>query len=201
MSKLFCIMGKSASGKDTIFKRLIQDPELHLKTVVSYTTRPKRENEQDGVEYFFVSKEQLETLKNEGKVIECRDYETVHGIWSYFTVNDGQIDFSTEESSVIIGTLESFQQIQAYYGKEYVIPIYIHIEDGLRLTRALEREKKQEEPRYAELCRRFLADTVDFSEEKIHACGIERMYENVDMDVCIENIRKDILKLQSGQYS
>lgn len=45
--------------------------------------------------------------------------------------------------------------------------IYIEVEDGERLARALHREGKQEEPRYEEMCRRFLADQVDFSEEKI----------------------------------
>ena len=94
MSKLFCIMGKSASGKDTIFKRLVQDEVLNLKTVVSYTTRPMREGEQEGVEYHFVSPQTLETLRNEGRVIECRDYHTVLGLWNYFMVDDGQIDFS-----------------------------------------------------------------------------------------------------------
>ena len=83
MSKLFCIMGKSASGKDTIFKRLVQDRELDLKTVVSYTTRPMREGEQEGVEYHFVSPRMLSAFRDKGQVIECRDYHTVHGLWSY----------------------------------------------------------------------------------------------------------------------
>lgn len=94
MSKLFCIMGKSASGKDTIFKRLVKDRELDLKTVVSYTTRPMREGEREGVEYHFVSPQMLRDFREEGRVIECRDYHTVHGLWSYFMVDDGQIDFS-----------------------------------------------------------------------------------------------------------
>ena len=69
MSKLFCIMGKSASGKDTIFKRLVQDEALNLKTVVSYTTRPMREGEQEGVEYYFVSPKTLNSLRDSGRVI------------------------------------------------------------------------------------------------------------------------------------
>ena len=72
MSKLFCIMGKSASGKDTIFKRLVQDEALNLKTVVSYTTRPMREGEQEGVEYYFVSPKTMKSLRDRGRVIECR---------------------------------------------------------------------------------------------------------------------------------
>lgn len=197
MSKLFCIMGKSASGKDTIFKKLTQDENLDLKRVVSYTTRPMREGEQEGVEYHFVTAQRLEELQKEGKVIECRDYSTVHGIWSYFTVDDGQVNFSLNQDSIIIGTLESYQKIRTYFGKANVIPLYIHVEDGLRLERALERERQQEEPGYAELCRRFLADAQDFSEEKMAACEIDRIYENIDIEQCLNDIRKDILKFRN----
>lgn len=197
MSKLFCIMGKSASGKDTIFKKLTQDENLDLKRVVSYTTRPMREGEQEGMEYHFVTAQRLEELQKEGKVIECRDYSTVHGIWSYFTVDDGQVNFSLNQDSIIIGTLESYQKIRTYFGKANVIPLYIHVEDGLRLERALERERQQEEPGYAELCRRFLADAQDFSEEKMAACEIDRIYENIDIEQCLNDIRKDILKFRN----
>ena len=82
MAKIYFVLGKSCSGKDTIFQRLKNDESLKLKTVVGYTTRPMRAGEQDGVEYFFVSQERLQQLKENGKVIECRDYNTVHGIWS-----------------------------------------------------------------------------------------------------------------------
>lgn len=198
MSKLFCIMGKSASGKDTIFKKLTQDENLNLKRVVSYTTRPMREGEQEGVEYHFVTAQRLEELQKEGKVIERRDYSTIHGIWSYFTVDDGQINFSLNQDSIIIGTLESYQKIRMYFGKENVIPLYIHVEDGLRLGRALERERQQEEPGYAEMCRRFLADVQDFSEEKMAACEIDRIYENIDLEQCLNDIQKDILKFRNA---
>ena len=201
MSKLFCIMGKSASGKDTIYKRLIQDETLGLKTIVSYTTRPMREGEQDGVEYHFVSEEKLAELKAEGKVIECRDYDTVHGIWSYFTADDGQVDFSGDQDSIIIGTLESYAKIRIFYGKDHVVPIYVNVEDGERLSRALNREKQQEQPKYQEMCRRFLADAKDFSEEKLRACEIEKIYQNIDMDVCLNEIRNDILEFRNREDS
>ena len=201
MSKLFCIMGKSASGKDTIFKRLVQDEALNLKTVVSYTTRPMREGEKEGVEYHFVSPQTLETFRNEGRVIECRDYHTVHGLWNYFMVDDGQIDFSGPRDLIIIGTLESYQKIRNFFGKEHVSPIYIYVEDGLRLSRALEREKQQAVPGYAEMCRRFLADMEDFSGERLKQCEIEHRYENVDMEICLKEIRKDILKFRDNEVS
>ena len=94
MGKLFCMMGKSASGKDTIFKAIVSDQSLGLHTVIPYTTRPVREGEAEGVEYWFVNEEQFQQFKADGKIIEDRCYQTIHGPWRYFMVDDGQIDFS-----------------------------------------------------------------------------------------------------------
>lgn len=194
MGKIFVVMGKSASGKDSIYKNLLEDESLGLKTVVTYTTRPIRSLEQNGVEYFFVDNETRERLLADGKVIEHRSYNTVHGVWNYFTVNDGQIDLSTS-NYIIIQTLEGYQQIRKYYGKDIVIPIYIEVEDGIRLQRALAREQKQKEPKYVELCRRFLADDEDFSEKNIEEMEITRRYQNIDMQECIKQITEDIRAL------
>ena len=73
-----------------------------------------------------------------------------------------------------------------------MIGIYIEVEDGVRLERALKREQQQASPKYAEMCRRFLADEKDFSKERLAACGIDRGYENNDFNTCIQLILKDI---------
>ncbi len=191
MAKIFFVMGKSGSGKDTIFKQLKEDESLGLRTVVGYTTRPKREGEKDGSEYFFVTEDRLEELKNAGKVIECRGYNTVCGLWNYFTVDDGQIDLKLRDY-LYIGTLESYIAMQRYYGKDRVFPIYIEVEDGERLQRAVSRERAQKEPKYAELCRRFLSDSGDFSEEKLREAGIEKRYQNDDLKRCVDEIKNVI---------
>ncbi|MGB8451123.1 MAG: guanylate kinase [Anaerocolumna sp.] len=191
MSKLFVVMGKSATGKDTIFKRLKETTELNLKSVVSYTTRPIRNGEKPGVEYYFVEEEKLKELKRNNKVIEYRAYHTMHGIWNYFTADDGQIDL-THSNYIMIGTLEAFEQIRNYYGKEAVVPIYIEVEDGLRLKRALYREQNQENPKYAELCRRYLADEEDFSEANLTKQNVMKKYENNDINICLYDIINDI---------
>ena len=69
MGKIFCIIGKSSSGKDTVFKILKEDKELDLKGVVLYTTRPKRDSEINGVEYYFIKEEQLRKYIELGKII------------------------------------------------------------------------------------------------------------------------------------
>ncbi len=188
MGKIFCLMGKSASGKDTIYNRLLQSEELKLKKVILYTTRPIRSGETDGETYFFCSDAQARQMEDAGKVIEMRAYRTVHGIWKYFTADDGQIDAGSDSSYLMIGTLEAYGKIRDYFGSELVKPVYIQVDDGIRLARALERERSQENPRYAEMCRRFLADEEDFSVEKREHAGIEKIFENVDLDQTVQRI-------------
>ena len=179
MGKIYCIMGKSSTGKDTLFKKILGDESLSLKTIVPYTTRPVRAGEKNGVEYFFCDEKKVEELEREGRIIELRAYDTIHGIWKYFTVNDDQIDLE-HQNYLIIGTLESYLKIHDYFGKEKVVPIYIEVEDGERLKRAIAREETQEVPKYEEMCRRFLADAQDFSEEKIRQAGIDCRFSNMD---------------------
>jgi guanylate kinase len=185
MGKLFYLMGKSASGKDTIYKKVKEEmPEL--KPIVIYTTRPIREGETEGVEYYFVDESKLQELEQAGKVIELRAYNTVHGLWKYFTVDDGQFD--REDHLIANGTLESYVQLRKYFGDEKLVPIYVEVEDGIRLERALAREKAQKVPKYEELCRRFLADAADFSEEKLQEAGITRRFANIAMAECVQEI-------------
>lgn len=193
MGKIYCMMGKSASGKDTLYKMLLEDEELLLKNIVPYTTRPMREGETEGVEYYFCDEEQLDELTKAGKVIELRAYDTVHGIWKYFTVNDHQMADVTKDY-LLIGTLEAYLKIRDYFGKDRVIPIYIEVEDGIRLQRALERELTQTNPKYEEMCRRFLADAADFSEENIRAAGIETRFVNHELKETAQNIKDFMLQ-------
>lgn len=193
MGKIFCLMGKSATGKDTIYRNLLENKELSLKKVVPYTTRPIRAREMEGQQYFFVDDERFRELQASGKMIESRAYNTIHGVWYYFTVDDGQIELE-KGNYLIIGTLESYLATRAYYGQDKVIPIYVEIDDGERLSRALRREKKQAEPKYEEMCRRFLADAEDFSVEKLEEAGIKNGFENINLEECINKITAFIRK-------
>ena len=198
MGKIYIIVGKSATGKDTIYQRVVSDLRQELKEIVMYTTRPIRDSEQNGREYFFVTETDYQELKKAGKVIEERAYNTVYGIWRYFTVNDGQFDLATQ-NYIMIGTLEAYLQIRSYFGEQSVVPIYVDVETGERLERALAREKKQQQPKYTELCRRFLADEADFSEENIIKSGITKRYYNNELESCIQEIEKDILLSIQGE--
>ena len=190
MSKIFCLLGKSATGKDTVYKRLCELEKDRLKNIVTYTTRPIRAGEKEGLEYHFTDEDGYKNFQLEGKIIEERAYNTVHGVWRYFTVDDGQIAESGDY--IIIGTLQMYSGLVKFYGSDRVVPIYIDVDDGERLSRALKREKKQENPKYQELCRRFLADCEDFSDEKLRECRIEKHFMNNEIETCVDEIRKYI---------
>lgn len=190
MGKIYMIIGKSATGKDHIYKELARDKTLGLKRVVIYTTRPMRDGEISGEEYFFTDINQLNSLRQAGKIIEERVYNTAFGPWHYFTVDDGQIDLN-KSNYLIIGTLDSLMDMQRYFSREKVVPLYIEVSDINRLTRSLEREKSQTEPKYEEVCRRYLSDQEDFKPEKIRGLGITRKFENNNpIEECIDNIRE-----------
>ena len=195
MGKIYYMMGKSSSGKDTLYKEVLKAlPKL--KTLVLYTTRPIREGEQEGIEYHFVTDEELERCEKAGKIIEERTYDTVYGAWKYATIEDGQINLAAYDY-LVIGTLESYAGMKKCYGAENLVPIYIEVEDGERLSRALSRERQQEQPKYEEMCRRFLADQKDFSEENLEEAGIVRRYYNDDKVQCLEKI---IGEIQNGKF-
>ena len=196
MNEIVFIMGKSASGKDRIYRELSEDKALGLNKITMYTTRPLRSGEAEGREYHFVDDDTAKRLENENKIIEIRCYDTVFGVWKYFTADDGQIDLASGKRYIVIGTLEAYDKFCEYYGNEHIMPIYIEVDDGVRLIRAVKREMEQENPHYEELCRRFLADAKDFSEENIRKSGITRRFaNNGEFDDCVDEIRQALIEL------
>ena len=196
MAKLICLLGKSCSGKDTIYKRLLQNPELDLVPLVTYTTRPKRNGEQEGREYHFTDEEGFKALKEQGRVIEDRSYDTVYGLWRYFTVDDGTFDPNGKNVIAAAGTIPAFLKLRERFGKENTCPVMIETEDGIRLERAMRREKKQTSPRYKEMCRRFITDSEDFDEARLKEAEIDNIFmNNNDLDECIGNVTDFIRNL------
>ncbi len=192
MGKIFCLMGKSSSGKDTIFKMLKEEMPNLLKPIITYTTRPQREHEQEGMEYHFIDEVTLQSYAAAGKIIEKRVYDTVNGEWKYATIDDGSVDLQ-DNDYLMITTLEAFRELKGYYGSDAVVPIYIATDDQVRLERARARESMQVHPNYQEVNRRFAADEIDFSEHNLQSSGIKKIYYNDDLVECVAAIKSDIL--------
>ena len=188
MSNIFCIIGKSGTGKDTIYHEIMSLGIPGLVPVIPYTTRPIRSNEINGVNYFFVSEKQLEEYESAGKVIEKRTYMTVHGPWSYFNLHQ---ELEEDKDYILIATPEALQAFIEKYGRETIRIIYLKLDDKERLLRCINRESEQKTPNYSEVCRRYLADEQDFSEEKL---GELSEYYTIDTgntpDRCLEEWKK-----------
>lgn len=196
MSNFIYIMGKSSAGKDTIYQR-VKD-KIDINVYVPYTTRPMRDGEQDGREYYFLERKQFEELQKQDKVMEHRDYNVINkigekDIWTYATIADSQ--WEKQGDFLSIGTLESYTSILEYL-KEHpekdlnMIPVYIAIDEQERERRARKREESQKKPNYEEMKRRLEADNIDFSEENLKKAGIgdKQTFENYDLDECVETI-------------
>lgn len=189
MGKFIYIMGKSASGKDTIAKILKE--KLGIKSYVMYTTRPMRAGEEEGVDYFYTTEDKIEEYRNNGKLIESRTYQTVHGPWTYATVNDDQLE--GDNDIIGLGTLESYVKVKKFFeekGSESLFPVYIEIDEETRRQRAIKREEQQENPKWEEMERRLKADNIDFSEENLKAAGIveSERFKNYDLNTCVDEI-------------
>ncbi|MCL2030732.1 MAG: guanylate kinase [Oscillospiraceae bacterium] len=189
MYRIFCLAGKSGTGKDTLSEALLRAPELKLARLVLHTTRPRRPNETDGESYHFLSPGALEALIAERGLVERRDYHTALGLWSYCTLPDGG---PVTSHRLAVTPLPALAAYRAHFGAESVVPLYIEVPDGQRLLRAAEREALSGQPCYAEVCRRYLADEEDFSAEKLSACGIGRVFVNGALDVCVNELTEYI---------
>ena len=185
MSRIFCIVGKSCSGKDTLYKAIVDECRPNLIPIIPYTTRPKRNDEIDGLNYHFVTVKQLQRYEKEDQIVEKRQYNTTQGIWTYFTLK-----FSIDEKNdyIVITTLAGAQSLIEYYGSQMVNVIYLYVEDRIRLLRCIERESLQKKPDYTEICRRFVSDQQDFSTERLEKFeNLLRIDTGASIECCISD--------------
>lgn len=202
--KLFYIMGKSASGKDTIYNILLSDETINkiLKPLVMYTTRPMRDNEVEGVTYYYVDDNKYHEMKEQGIIVECREYKTVYGIWAYFTAMDHQLE--TNDSLVAVGVPLSCIPIMRYIQENKIdidlVPIYIDLEDGERLIRSIKREQTKDKPNYEEICRRYInSDQLEFTEEMLEEIGVYRFSNDNKIEDTVKQIKEFIFSKLSEE--
>lgn len=164
--RIYYIIGKSCSGKTTIYNKLISDKDLNLNPIITYTTRPIRTGEKDGVEYHFIDDAKANKLVNSGKVIEERSYITEYGRWRYMTVDDGQ--FNKDKKYIGIGTVYSYNSMYNVFG-DSMIPIVLISSAETILKRAVSRLDENDYKGYKEICRRYLEDATDYGEDMIRS--------------------------------
>lgn len=153
------LMGMSAVGKDRVRRELEKDI-FNYKNIISYTSRPIRENEINGIDYHFVSKEEFNNMIDNNEMIEYRNYETNwcgKGDTWFYGIRKFELD--KNKDYVVVIDLMGAESIINYFGKENCILIYLNAPDKIREIRARERGSFDE----TEWNRRLLADYKDFS--------------------------------------
>lgn len=196
--KVLFLLGPSGSGKDTIKNILIHD--YGMNTLIPYTTRIQRINEIDGVDYFFVNEAGYRSIKDSGKILEERAYETVHGLWRYFHCLSEDLEQS-DDTYIAVGTTEACLSFIEKLGKDNVLPVYIYVDPMTRIQRSLEREAGQSKPNVREVCRRFLSDyEINYNEEILSKIDNLIFVRNYDMLACAKNVYKHIIGQESETY-
>lgn len=165
MQTIYFILGKTGSGKSTIYNKIISDKEFvnenDIKPLIYCTTRKKRENEIEGVDYYFTTMNDYLIDFRDKKVIESREYTKIdEGIVRYYTTID---NIESQKCNALI-CAGSVDQYFSYRKQGYrVIPIVIGISNYNRITRILNREKNISDNKIKEICRRFLEEDNEFN--------------------------------------
>lgn len=152
--KLVALIGKAGSGKDSVLANLVLNKgrELNLKPIVSCTSRPPRDYEIEGKDYYFHTQEEMEKKIERGEMLEMTKFND----WYYGTSKD-----SLDEDKINIGVFnpEGVENLYNKLGDDLTV-IWIQASDKTRLVRQLSREK---EPNCEEICRRYQTDKFDFN--------------------------------------
>ena len=162
MYKIIAIMGEAGTGKDSLMQEILKlEPMFH--EIISCTTRPKRQGETEGVNYYYYTPEQFGDRVLHDEMLEC----TVFNDWFYGTSYD-----SVRSDCINIGVFNP-TGVESLLARPDVDVKVIRVvaEDKTRLIRQLNRE---ECPDVREIVRRFNADWMDFEgiDEDIEALKI-----------------------------
>ena len=174
---IYVLLGKTASGKDTIASKLAKKG---LKRVVTYTTRPPRKGEKEGENYHFITNDEFERLTSSGFFAEWRSYDTIDGVWYYGSSVDS---YDTDEDRIIILNPDGFRQIKKILNTENIKSIYVYSNIETIKNRLKKRGDKKEEAE-----RRIEHDLIDFKGLENEVDKIVYNNEDDNLDDVVQKI-------------
>ena len=166
------IIGKTCSGKTTIVRKLCE--KYNKKSIVTYTSRPPRHGEVDGVTYHFISEEEFKIKINEGFFAEYKVYDTAYGQWFYGSSLEDILN--ADDDSVIILTPQGYKDIKDKLSNEKHISLYIYANNSTIKQRLKRRGDNKEEAE-----RRIKTDNDDFKDAMMLVDRI--VYNNYDSNI------------------
>ena len=182
--EMIAICGKAGSGKDTIMHRVVEAmPQLH--EIVSCTTRPMREGEADGVNYYYLTGEQFAEKVMAGEMLEA----TCFNDWFYGTSYDS---LRSDCVNIAVFNPEGIDSVMAHKNNIELVVFYIEADDKIRLIRQLNRE---EHPDVHEIIRRFGADEIDFEDLDFHYNALTNNTPD-DLEYCVKVVAAAVRTLE-----
>lgn len=183
MNKIVIICGFSASGKDSLTKYIAD--HFNYNMTISHTSRPIRPKESEGDPYYFISKEQFETMINNGEFIECREYHTlvnnIPAVW-YYGVHKDEVDLS-QYSYIVVLDIRGLRAYKEHFGEDKIISFFIEVDEETRKQRCVGRADFD----LTEWNRRLEDDKALFTDEVIKQ-EVDFVVENYNFEQCINKI-------------
>ena len=149
---IIVLVGKTASGKTTVANELCKNHGY--KRIITYTTRPMRENETQDVDYHFISDEQFNKMVENNEFTEYKRYNTAHGVWSYGSVVTSEQELS-DDCYVIILTPQGLRDLSKKMSR--YIAFYLNISFKSQLERLKKRGDEEQQ-----IIKRLENDDKDF---------------------------------------
>ena len=159
---IFILFGQSGTGKTTVLQDVIKFKKYNLTPIVTYTTRPPREDEVDGKDYHFIDKDTFLDMSVQGKFLETSKYTVSGGeIWYYGSLKS---DFTSDGDKIVIVNPEGLRSILRSCRTNNILTttIYLYCQETVRLKRL---EKRGDS--YSEIKRRMEADKKDFKDSVV----------------------------------
>lgn len=177
---ILVIVGESASGKSTLAKQFVKD-NPSFSRIVTYTTRPKREGEIDGIDYHFVSDEVFDSMVKQGSFVEHASYRG----WKYGTA----INFGNTENKIVVLTpagARAFRRYKTIHPELHlnVLVMYLKVDRRSRLIKMLQRGDDLEEA-----YRRSLSDVGQFDSFEDEA---DFILENYNYTKSVSNLAQNL---------
>lgn len=149
---IIVLVGKTASGKTTVANELCKNHGY--KRIITYTTRPMRENEIQDVDYHFISDEQFNKMVENNEFTEYKRYDTAHGVWGYGSVITSEQELS-DDCYVIILTPQGLRDLSKKMSR--YIAFYLNVSFELQLERLKKRGDEEQQ-----IIKRLQNDAKDF---------------------------------------
>jgi len=188
--KRFCVIisGPTGTGKTTICKRLVNENNEFFYSI-SYTTRKKRENEIDGKDYYFITKEEFEKMIKEDKFLE---YAKIYN--EYYGTPKEPVFESLKNGKIVIMDIDYQGKMKVVEKLKDSVSIYILPPSIEELKRRIEKREKNFIERFKEALREI--DLWVFYDYVVINDDIEKAVNEINKIIEAEKLKRERILIE-----